>query len=82
MSKSESKKHRDKLKREGGRDTELSRSPFAFSDMRTRKTKTKKDVLYHNKYKNQFSKEDGRDGSFYLTQKPHPFRPGAVFYIL
>jgi hypothetical protein len=66
MAKSNAKKLREKLEREGRRNPELSRSPYAFSDLRSRKTKTKKDVLYRNKHKNQFSK-DGRDGSFYFV---------------
>ncbi|KAF0824593.1 hypothetical protein KIS1582_1657 [Cytobacillus firmus] len=42
-----------------------SRNPFVFSDMRTRKTKTKKEQLYRNKYKNRHSDENRNDGSFY-----------------
>ncbi|MBP1943340.1 hypothetical protein J2Z26_003118 [Bacillus luteolus] len=66
MAKSNAKKLRKKMEREGRRNPELSRSPFALVDLRSRKTKTKKDVLYRNKHKNQFSK-DGRDGSFYFV---------------
>ncbi len=66
MAKSNAKKLREKMEREGRRNPELSRSPFALIDLRSRKTKTKKDVLYRNKHKNQFSK-DGRDGSFYFV---------------
>lgn len=42
MAKSSAKKVRDKAVREGTRNPECNRSPFVFSDMRTRKTKTKK----------------------------------------
>jgi hypothetical protein len=65
MAKSKAKKYREKLEREGLRNPESSRSQFAFVDMSTRMTKTKKDVLYHCKHKNHFSKE-GNDGSFYF----------------
>lgn len=63
MSKSNARKHRDKIAREGKRNPEMNRSPFAFVDMSTRKTKTKKDYLYRSKHKNQ-SFKDNNDGSF------------------
>lgn len=63
MAKSNAKKSRDKLVREGTMNPELKRSPFIYTDMRTRMTKTKKDHLYRHKHKNhQF--RDGNDGSF------------------
>lgn len=65
MAKSRAKKMREKLAREGNRNPESSRSPFAFTDLRTRKTKTKKDVSYRSKNKNHHSSE-GNNGSFYL----------------
>ena len=54
---------REKLVREGKRNPENGRSPFALMDMQTRTTKTKKDHLYRTKHKNQ-SFTDGNDGSF------------------
>ncbi|WP_035329672.1 hypothetical protein [Cytobacillus firmus] len=57
MAKSSAKKIREKAVREGKRNPECNRSPFVFSDMRTRKTKTKKDQLYRGKYKNRLSDE-------------------------
>lgn len=57
---------REKRVREGNRNPELSRSPFAFSDLRTRKTKTKKEILYREKYKNH-SSNDEKNGSFYFA---------------
>ncbi|MBM6619564.1 hypothetical protein [Bacillus suaedaesalsae] len=66
MAKSKAKKLREKLEREGIRNPELSRSPFALSDLRTRKTKTKKDLIYRSKHKNHHSSE-GNNGSFYFT---------------
>ncbi|WP_456279314.1 hypothetical protein [Bacillus sp. AK128] len=63
MAKSKAKKIREKNVREGKRNPEASRSPFAHLDLTTRKTKTKKDLLYRCKYKNHNSK-DGNDGSF------------------
>jgi hypothetical protein len=64
LAKSNAKKTREKLVREGRRNPEDNRSPFVFADMRTRKTKTKKDYLYRNKNKNHYS-NDGKDGSFF-----------------
>jgi hypothetical protein len=66
MAKSKAKKIRRKLVREGKRNPETSRSPFAFVDLTTRKTKTKKDVLYAYKRKNHRSNV-GNDGSFYFV---------------
>lgn len=65
MAQSKAKKLRQKLIREGKRSPELSRSPFAFADMRTRKTKTKLEQMNKQKYKNHASAY-GDDGSFYL----------------
>ncbi|KYG32333.1 hypothetical protein [Alkalihalobacillus trypoxylicola] len=68
MSQSRAKKIRLKRVREGLRNPEKGRSPFAYNDMRTRKTPTKKERLYKTKYKNHyFSKEEDR-GSFYMEQ--------------
>lgn len=66
MAKSKAKKLRSKLIREGNMNPEIKRSPFVFSDMRTRLSKTKKDHIYKQKHKNhQF--HDGNDGSFYFA---------------
>lgn len=67
MAKSAAKKMRDKAVREGKRNPECGRSPFVFTDMRSRKTKTKKDYLYRSKNKNLNSEEGRKDGSFYYT---------------
>lgn len=66
MAKSHARKQREKLAREGKRNPAENRSPFAFADMQTRRTKTKKDQLYRMKHKNQSSPE-GNDGSFYFS---------------
>jgi hypothetical protein len=59
MSKSKARKFREKLAREGNRNPELSRSPFAMLDLNTRKTKTKKDKLQQVKHKKQsFGRDD------------------------
>ncbi len=63
MAKSQAQKIRQKLIREGKRNPELSRSPFAFSDMRTRQTKSKHEQLNSSKYKNRIANY-GDDGSF------------------
>jgi hypothetical protein len=66
MAKSKAKKLREKLTREGRMNPEAKRSPFAFTDMRTRTTKSKKDHIYQFKHKNHQSHE-GNDGSFYFA---------------
>ena len=66
MAKSKAKKLREKLAREGNMNPEAKRSPFVFTDMRTRATKTKKDHLYQFKHKNHQTR-DGNDGSFYFA---------------
>jgi hypothetical protein len=59
MSKSNAKKQREKLIREGKRNPELSRSPFSMMDLNTRKTKTKQEILNKIKHKKQsFGKDD------------------------
>ncbi|MCT2193831.1 hypothetical protein NSQ80_05550 [Paenibacillus sp. FSL K6-2441] len=68
MAQSQAKKHRQKLIREGKRSPELSRSPFAFQDLRTRKTKTKQEQLHRQKYKNHASMY-GDDGSYYFNPR-------------
>lgn len=65
MAKSAAKRKREKLVREGRRNPEDSRSPFASMDMRSRKTKTKTETLYRIKHKNHSA--DDRDGSFYFS---------------
>ncbi|WP_246021884.1 hypothetical protein [Paenibacillus zeisoli] len=65
MAKSNAKKLRDKLARDGKRNPEAGRSPFVYADMRTRTTKTKHEKIYLIKHKNQVS-GSGDDGSFYF----------------
>ncbi|MNJ36143.1 hypothetical protein [Paenibacillus bouchesdurhonensis] len=81
MAKSKAKRMRDKLTREGGRSPELSRSPFAAADLRTRRTKTKQELMNQNKHrlKNLISFY-GDDGSFLLSRSRHAchiYRTGA-----
>ncbi|HLU22776.1 MAG TPA: hypothetical protein VKZ77_09890 [Bacillaceae bacterium] len=64
MATSKAKKQRQKLVREGRRNPAENRSPYAFSDLRTRTTKTKKDRLYKEKHKNH-TLHEGKDG-FYV----------------
>ncbi|SDY32637.1 hypothetical protein SAMN05421736_101962 [Evansella caseinilytica] len=63
MAMSNAKKQRRKLAREGRRNPEAGRSPFVSADMRTRKTKTKKDYMYRDKHKNHDFRQ-GNDGFF------------------
>lgn len=72
MSKSKARKCREKLAREGKRNPELSRSPFAMLDLNTRKTKTKKDLCQQVKHKKQsFGRDDFQtmDCFFIFTHK-------------
>ena len=66
MSLSKAKKQRLKMTREGKRNPESSRSPFALQDLTTKRTKTKKEQLYREKHKNH-SLDGGKDGSFYFA---------------
>ncbi|AWB43826.1 hypothetical protein DCC85_06025 [Paenibacillus sp. CAA11] len=69
MAKSAARKQRDKLVREGKRNPADSRSMFAAIDLRSRTTKTKKELLNSSRHlKNQFSKY-GEDGSFLFWEK-------------
>ncbi len=65
MAKSKAKKQREKRVREGRLNPEIKRSPFHTLDLSTRKTKTKKDVLYQNKYKNH-SFDEKKDGFYFV----------------
>ncbi|MFP7446261.1 hypothetical protein [Bacillus sp. MMSF_3328] len=60
MAKSKAKKLRAKMVREGKRNPESKRSPYALIAMSERRTKTKKDLLYNSKHK-------GQSGSFYFA---------------
>lgn len=53
MGKSNALRKREKQVREGRRDPENGRSPFAKFDLQTRKTKNKEDIIYKNKHKNR-----------------------------
>jgi hypothetical protein len=77
MAKSKAKKLREKLSREGKMNPEAKRSPFVFTDMRTRATKTKKDHLYQFKHKNHQS-QDGHDGSFYFAATDKCFKNSCL----
>lgn len=74
MANSKAKKTRKKLEREGRRNPESKRSIYAANDMfiqmRTKTTKTKKDLLYRNKYENHTSNTND-EGSFYFGTKGH-----------
>lgn len=85
MAKSAAKKLREKAVREGKRNPECNRSPFAYADMRTRKTKTKKEQLYRSKYKSRYSDENRRDGSFFVLsfqKQPVRLKTSCIFPII
>ncbi|MDQ0208442.1 hypothetical protein [Alkalicoccobacillus murimartini] len=65
MARSKASKHRQKLEREGRRNPENNRSPYAFADLTTRRTKTKKDYVYKRKPKNHLF-PSGDNDSFYM----------------
>lgn len=66
MAKSNARKRREKLEREGRRNPGQNRSIFAFADLRTRRTKTKAEKQNQVKHKRSlFSQKD--DGLFYLS---------------
>ncbi|ASK61843.1 hypothetical protein CFK37_06555 [Virgibacillus phasianinus] len=67
MGKSNARKKREKRIREGRPDPVNSRSPFARLDLRTKMTKTKKDILYQNKHKNRNPKQRENDSFYYGT---------------
>lgn len=67
MSRSQAQKKRQKLIREGRLDPEINRSPFAKLDMRTRKTKTKKDLVYRTKHKKNRYPGSVEDDSFLIS---------------
>ncbi|WP_108669189.1 hypothetical protein [Peribacillus acanthi] len=72
MAKSKAKKHRQKWVREGNRNLEASRSSFTFSDMTTRKTKTKKEKLNQEKHKERVYSDLGDNRSYlfsYLSRR-------------
>lgn len=70
MAKSNAKKFREKMEREGRRNPESSRSIFAsvecYKQMTSKISKTKKDKLYRNKFKNRIE-HSNYDGSFYFA---------------
>ncbi|SET17525.1 hypothetical protein SAMN05216389_106172 [Oceanobacillus limi] len=64
MGRSEAHKKRRKLIREGRLTPEINRSPYAKLDLRTRKTKNKKDHLYRTKHKNRHPQKWENDSFF------------------
>lgn len=55
MSKSKARKHRENLVRNGQRDPQNSRGIYALENLRTRKTKTKREKLNQHKHKGRLS---------------------------
>ena len=65
MTRSKAQKKRQKLIREGRLNPEINRSLYAKLDLRTRKTKTKKDYLYRTKHhKNRYPGNMENDSFF------------------
>ena len=65
MSKSQAKKYRLKLEREGKRNPETLRGGLSDIDLSTRTTKTKKEKLEQYKHKKRFQHLNGDDGIFF-----------------
>lgn len=79
MSKSKAKKRREKLVREGKRNPSENRGVYALTDMRTRKTKTKKELLSQFKHKGRLSNENFEDNRpFILFRKKSTVRNEKV----
>ncbi|WNC16051.1 hypothetical protein [Brevibacillus brevis] len=72
MAKSNARKHREKLEREGKRNPDQNRSLFAFADMRTRRTKTKAEKWKQQKHKRPLS-YSSEDGLFFICQSIKEF---------
>ena len=70
MAKSKAKKIREKRMREGRMDPTKSRGIYALADLRTRKSKTKREKVYQNKYGELSSMDKNQldDSSFYLSK--------------
>ncbi|AXI08874.1 hypothetical protein CUC15_08080 [Oceanobacillus zhaokaii] len=67
MAYSKANKKRRKLIREGRINPEINRSPFSRLNLRTRKTKNKKDQMYRTKHKNRYSHNSENDSFFIFT---------------
>lgn len=72
MAKSNAKKSREKMVREGKRNPETSRGVYALTDLRTKTTKTKQEKLENEAKKIKQNKKrlsdyskDGMGGRFY-----------------
>lgn len=67
MAKSAARKIREKRIREGKMDIAAMRGPFALSDLRTRRTKTKQETISRIKHKDPYKNPNftgGDEGSF------------------
>ncbi|WLD93913.1 hypothetical protein MOJ78_03055 [Alkalihalobacillus sp. AL-G] len=71
MAKSRAQRIRQKKVQEGKLNPESGRGTYAFADMRTRTTKTKKDKLYQRKHKGRLSNHSNdHDNGLYLCINP------------
>lgn len=74
MAKSKAKKSREKLLREGRRDPANNRSSFATSEMyqfmKSKTTKTKKDIQYKQKHKSDYRTKSDGDSFYYIKNSP------------
>ncbi|MUK87997.1 hypothetical protein GMD78_06240 [Ornithinibacillus sp. L9] len=73
MAKSKAQKKRQKLIREGRLNPEINRSPYVELDLRTRKTKNKKDMMYRTKHKKNRYPHSWENDSFLIPRLDHKF---------
>ncbi|RLQ95541.1 uracil phosphoribosyltransferase [Falsibacillus albus] len=66
MAKSNARKKRDKLIREGKQNPEMHRGLYALADLRTRKTKTKTEKQFQMKHKGRLSQDFHEDHRLFL----------------
>ncbi|MCJ7841457.1 hypothetical protein MUB24_11230 [Lederbergia sp. NSJ-179] len=67
MAKSKAKKMREKMVREGYRNPAKNRGIYALADLRTRRSKSKREKQYQDKYGELSSADKMDDRSFYFV---------------
>ncbi|MGG5775795.1 hypothetical protein ACLE91_14125 [Bacillus subtilis] len=74
MAKSQAKKKREHLLRNGGRDVLLSRGSTPSFSTHESMTKSKKEILNKRKHKNPYDHTAVDDKDFFVPQKPPSIR--------
>ncbi|WP_026678317.1 hypothetical protein [Fictibacillus gelatini] len=73
MAKSDARKKRDRLVREGKRNPIENRGVYALADLRTRKTKTKAEMLQQQKHKGRLSFYDEDNRPYFFMKRVASF---------